>query len=237
MLETVRAFFSPETYPIGITLAVIVLAFVLVSNMRGVVTLLLQRLAPDWIARVTLLLQAAVLVGELALIVSFIASGWLAAWLAILLLLALLAAMALSPGNPLSDRAMLWRKRGLAAYRAGNWEARPREQARRVVARVGKQGAQVIDLQRLRTLPQTLQSQVQLRKSRAKDTSGDASTAQQRLSSTPIALASVSAVDADAGRDGQRREAPRWIAAHYASIEPLRKRPTLGKKSVKALYR
>ena len=88
-------------YPILIVLAITELALVLVSTMPRRVTLLLRRITPRWVDRVTFLLQVAVLVGELAFMISFIAPGWL-----VVLLASLVAA--LFPGNPISDSAVLW---------------------------------------------------------------------------------------------------------------------------------
>ncbi len=118
MLENLQTFFSAQMYPIVIALAVIALAFVLVSIMRRAVTLLLGPIAPHWIDRVTILLQAAVLVGELALIVNFIKPGLSVLWPASLLLA--LVAAALLPGNPISDSVAFLRIRGLGYYRVGD---------------------------------------------------------------------------------------------------------------------
>ena len=65
MLERLRTLFSPQVYPIVMTLAVIVLAIILVSIMRRMVTLALRRVAPHRIDKVTILLQVAVLVGAI----------------------------------------------------------------------------------------------------------------------------------------------------------------------------
>jgi len=204
MLEKLQTLFSPSVYPIVMALAVTVLALVLVSIMRRVVTLLLQRSAPHWVDRVTLLLQAAVLVGELAFIISFIAPSWLVVFL-VSLLFALVAA-ALFPGNPISDK--------------------------------------VIAVWPLRTLLQTPQGQVRLHNSSVASVPILVHADPQEMLSATVNRGTVESSDSGVAWGTRRTELSKPPIPHSASsiphsvyIAPLVKRPALGKRSIKSLYR
>lgn len=87
---------SPLLAAPGVTvvamLAVILLATIGIGFMPRVTTLALGRLAPHWVNKATILLQTAVIIGEVAFISRFFATGWPVATAA-LLVLALVAAV------------------------------------------------------------------------------------------------------------------------------------------------
>ncbi len=249
MLERLQTFFSPQVYPIVVTIVVIGLAIILVSMMRRMVTLALRHIAPRWIDRTTILLQVAVLVGELAIIVSFIAPGWLVVLLAGLTLA--LVAAALFPGNPISDSVAFLRIRGLRYYRVGDW-----------VTVAGDRYGYVVAIRPRSTLLQTpTQEQVRLYNSfvvgapiivhpdpqgilRATVNRGPVlNRVRTAASSLPISNAAVTPqvnqVEA-ASFTGQVLPVvpPSYVVqAPIGQIARLVKRPMLGKKSIKSLYR
>lgn len=122
MVELLTESLSPQMVPVAITIAAIVLAFVLISIMRRVVMLLLGRLAPGWVDKVTMLLQIAVLVGEFAIIGSFFVPNEWKGWLAegAILLFMLVSGFFLA-GNSIRNGVAALRIRGFRYYRVGDW--------------------------------------------------------------------------------------------------------------------
>ncbi|MCX6044246.1 MAG: hypothetical protein NT075_03985 [Chloroflexi bacterium] len=224
MLEQLRTFLSPQVYPILMALAITVLALVLVSNMRRIVTLLLQRSTPHWVDRVTLLLQAGVLVGELAFMLYLIASNWLVALLASLVVA--LVAASLLPGNPISARVALLRFHGLRYDQVGVWVTSALRYLRA----------------RLQTLIQTLG---RLGKRGVAHTARIGSTIQavpMIASRLPAGNVAVMPTATDVNEKPARVEQARPLMppgqtfkAPLGKTAPLVKRPALGKRSSKSL--
>lgn len=92
MQELLSPFLAAPGVTVVAMLAVILLATIGIGFMPRVATLALGRLAPHWVNKATILLQTAVIVGEMALIRRFFATGWPVA-AAALLVLALAAAV------------------------------------------------------------------------------------------------------------------------------------------------
>lgn len=109
MSELLQPLLSASGSAIAITLATLALAAVLIGIMHSIVTLFLGRLAPSWVNKVALLLQAAVIVGELAIISRFFAPGWSVVTVAVLLLA--LTVAALFSGHLLRARLLALRQR------------------------------------------------------------------------------------------------------------------------------
>lgn len=205
--------------------AVILLALVLVSLMRRIVTLLFQRSTPQQIDRVTPLLQVMVLVGELAFVIRFIAPGW-----AVVLLTSFvssLAMIALLPGNPISDSVAFLRIRGLRYYRPGDW-----------ITVADHQYGCVVAIRPLYTLLLTpTQGQLRLRNSLVvgvpivvhRDQTPP--TVDDSLLVTP----STGVINVDKAEVLSIGSAVRMLEPPLGRTAPLVKRPVLGKISVKLL--
>ena len=95
MLEALSTYLSTQTILVLAAILIIALSFFLIGNMPRIVRWVLGQRLPQWIGNITLLLQFAVVAGEMAFFVYLLAPGSWKAWLtfAIVAVLAVLASV------------------------------------------------------------------------------------------------------------------------------------------------
>jgi len=81
MLEALSTYFSTQTISVLAAILIIALSFFLIGNMQRIVRWVLGQRLPQWIGNITLLLQFAVVAGEMAFFVNLLAPGSWKAWL------------------------------------------------------------------------------------------------------------------------------------------------------------
>lgn len=81
MLEALSTYLSTQTISVLAAILIIALSFFLIGNMPRIVRWVLGQRLPHWIGNITLLLQFAVVAGEMAFFVNLLAPGSWKAWL------------------------------------------------------------------------------------------------------------------------------------------------------------
>jgi small-conductance mechanosensitive channel len=118
--------------PVFLALILVGIGLLLVTLARGLVALLLRRFAPGWVEWVTIVIQLALLGGQMLLVAEWVAPRSDVIWQMILGLT--LIAAAIVPGNLISDGVAFLRIRGLGYYRVGDWVTIDEEHTGRITA-------------------------------------------------------------------------------------------------------
>lgn len=196
-----------------LALMLVGVGLLLVSLARGIVTLLLRRMAPNWVEWVSAVVQLGLLAGQMLLIADWVAPNSDLLWQTILGLT--LIAAAIVPGNPISDGVGFVRIRGLGYFSVGDWVTLANEQTGRVTA-----------IYPFSTMVRTRER-------------GRVRISNSKVVAAPIVLhrsqaATENALAAGSANRPFPKKFPTGVLRHgEAPSSPLRKRPPMGSQSTK----